>query len=169
MVDRERALGFELPWLVLVFVLDVIDTDAEVGADAETECFDPEREMDSCTDRCKNDVLRFTHRRNLKEKHTLLKSSFNPTLEFTLDPELDLELLLRLDDGLFSFSFCPCLDFDFDLDDPQLPLVDADPDLFKLKLRLAVLDASASPSNPTSGTGTCSRCCTRSCWRMSGT
>ena len=168
MVDRERALGFELPWLVPVFVLDVIDADAEVDADAETERFDPERETDSCTDRCKNVV--FTRQRNLKEKHTLFKSSFDPTLEFTLDPELDLELPLRLDDGLFS-SFCPFLDLDFDLDDPLLllPLVDADPDLLKLRLRLAVLDASASPSNPTSGTGTCSRCCTRSCWRMSGT
>ena len=60
MVDRERALGFELPWLVLVlvFVLDVTDADAEVEADAETERFDSERETDCCTDRCKNDVLR---------------------------------------------------------------------------------------------------------------
>jgi len=107
-------------------------------------------------------------KKNLKETHTLFKSSFDPTLEFTLDPELDLELPLQLDDGLFS-AFCPCLDFEFDLDDPLLPFVDTDPDLFKLRLRLAVLDASASPSNPTSGTGTCSRCCTRSCWRMSGT
>ena len=58
MVDRERALGFELPWPIPVFVVDVTDADVEVEADAETERFDPERETDSCTDRGKNDVLR---------------------------------------------------------------------------------------------------------------
>ena len=94
----------------------------------------------------------------MKNERTLLVSSFEPTLELTLEPELDLEPPLRLDDGLFSFSsaFCSCLDFDFDLDldferdldGPLLPLVYPDPDF---KLRLAVLATSISipPSNPT--------------------
>lgn len=112
--------------------MDVIDTEVEVEADVgvEAEHFDPKREMNSYTDRCKNPFSNVSKWK--KNEDTLLKSCFNPTLEFTLEPELDLELPLRLDDGLFSFSALnPCLDLDFepDLDGPLLPLVDLNPDL----------------------------------------
>jgi len=86
-----------------------------------------------------------------KNEHTLLKSCFNPTLEFTLEPELDLELPLRLDHGLFSFSALnPCLDLDFkpDLDGPLHPLVDLNPDLLKLRLALLAMSISALPLKP---------------------
>ena len=101
----------------------------ETGPDAERGGFrslDPEHESESYTGKCKKWCFL---RREVKNERTLLVSSFEPTLELTLEPELDLKPPLRLDDGLFSFSaFCSCLDVDFDLD------LDFGPDLDGLLL-----------------------------------
>ena len=44
-------MGFDL--LSLVYVLDVTNTKVEADAEVEAERFDPERETDSYTDKCK--------------------------------------------------------------------------------------------------------------------
>ena len=120
-----------------MYVLDVIDTEAEADAEVEAERCDPERETDCYTDKCKG-------RRLTKEVEKMNVPcsyfSFESVLKFTL------ELPLRLGDGLFSSALDPCLDSDFELDldfepdleCPLVPLVDL------LKLRLAVLAMSIS-------------------------
>jgi len=72
----------------------------ETGPDAERGGFrslGPEREPESYTGKCKKWC--FTRQGSEKSMY-LLKSSFEPTLELTLEPELDLEPPLRPDDSL---------------------------------------------------------------------
>ena len=81
MVDRERALGSDL--LSLVHVLDATDTEVEADAKVEVERFDPERETDSYTEKCKE--RRLTCQGSRQHERTLLKLSFELVLDSTLE------------------------------------------------------------------------------------